>query len=47
MEDKNSRPYYNTLAAELNKQPYSFYSFALFYEKGDIYECLRSLQQTT
>ena len=35
------------LSQELNKQPYSFYSFALFYERGDVYECLRSLEETS
>lgn len=32
------------LTYEITKPPYSFYSFALFYERGDIFDCLRSLQ---
>ena len=34
------------ISQELYKQPYSFYAFSLFYERGDIYECLQSLDET-
>jgi hypothetical protein len=45
--NRADKEYYNMLNTELSKQPYSFYSYALFYERGNIYDCLRSLDKTT
>lgn len=33
--------------SELHKQPYSFYTFAMFYEEGQIIQCLKSLDHTS
>lgn len=45
--NRADKEFANMLNSELSKQPYSFYSYALFYERGNIYDCLRSLEQTT
>eukprot|EP00347_Sterkiella_histriomuscorum_P022846 403336932 len=47
VQDLEYQEYSLMISNELHKQPYSFFSFALFYEMGMMIECLKSLEQTT